>query len=140
MKSSIKFTLLFLILIGCKKSDPALKNNSTESSNEIDVNSTKNANKFSDGDIAKYAISVIMNQPVDIMNVMRENNLIYVSYDRKKDGETFYYKINIVGNKIIWGNTEGRWRNSKYDENIYFYQYNDTLEFEQKFPDRSKNS
>lgn len=79
-----------------------------------------------------------MNQPVDIMNVMRENNLIYVSYDRKKDGVTFYYKINLVGNKIIWGNTEGRWRNSKYDVNIYFYQYNDTLEIEQKFPDGSK--
>lgn len=38
-----------------------------------------------------------------------------VSYIRKSDSQKFSYKIKFDGNKILWANIDGRWRNSEYD-------------------------
>lgn len=69
--------------------------------------------------ICKKCISEITGRDINIMNIDKfvdniDNPIIYLSYVRKSDNTKWSYKCKIVGNRVIWGNSNGRWRDSEY--------------------------
>jgi len=143
MKSIKKFNffLLLIVLVSCKnpgsKIDNQEDNDSINSANiEVEENILV---KFKYEDIARYAISTVMNQPVKNINVRKSDEIFYVSYVRKSDSQKFDYKVKFDDNNIIWGNLGGRWRTDKYDEKLTFYENSDTLSVLQKYSDGSKD-
>ena len=93
---------------------------------------------FTESEIAKYTMSAIMNQPSEIISVEENGGIYYVSYTRKDDGQQFDYKIKISGNNVTWGNSDGRWRDTKFDEKIKYSEKGNQLEVTQTFEDGSK--
>ena len=79
-----------------------------------------------------------MNQPPEIINVRDDDGIYIVSYIRKDDGKKFDYKIKIDGNRVTWGNSNGRWRDSKFDEKIKFSETDNTLKIVQTFNNGSE--
>lgn len=102
---------------------------------EVEV-SPKN---FTYQQIAEFAIATIMNQPKDIVLAAKSNEIYTVSYTRKSDSEKFNYKVKFEGNKIIWSNIDGRWRNGEYDEKITFREEGNKLTIVQTFSDGSES-
>jgi hypothetical protein len=94
---------------------------------------------FSYKDIARYTMSSIMGQPAKTIKVTKSEDLYYVSYIRKSDSQKFSYKIKFDGNKILWANIDGRWRNSEYDEKISFTEKNNKVSIIQTFSDNSED-
>ncbi|PWJ95575.1 hypothetical protein BC749_11346 [Flavobacterium araucananum] len=94
---------------------------------------------FSYEDIARYTMSSIMGQPAKTIKVSKSEDLYYVSYIRKSDSRKFSYKIKFDGNKILWANIDGRWRNSEYDEKISFTEKNNKVSIIQTFSDNSED-
>jgi hypothetical protein len=79
-----------------------------------------------------------MNQPSEIIKVKENNEVFYVSYIRKDDNKKFDYKIKIDKKRVIWGNNDGRWRESKFDEKIIYSEKDSVLKITQIFDDGSK--
>lgn len=87
----------------------------------FNANSTLNSKElYSRSDIAKYAISAIMNQPADKMKVTQKTSLYFVSYTRANDLQTFSYKVRFDGGRIHWGTADGRWRDKLVDEKLTY--------------------
>lgn len=80
-----------------------------------------------------------MGQPAKTIKVIKSEDLYYVSYIRKSDSRKFSYKIKFDGNKILWANIDGRWRNSEYDEKISFTEKNNKVSIIQTFSDNSED-
>ncbi len=139
MKQIILFIIvIFMINCNQKKNDiqpseQALPETVIEKSDNIVL---KN---FTYEDIARYAMSSIMGQPSKIIKVIKSEDLYYVSYIRKSDNQKFSYKIKFNGNKILWANIDGRWRNSEYDEKISFVEKNNKVSIIQTFSDNSED-
>ncbi len=139
MKQIILFVIaIFMINCNQKKNDiqpneQALPETVIETSDNIVL---KN---FTYEDIARYAMSSIMGQPSKIIKVIKSEDLYYVSYIRKSDNQKFSYKIKFNGNKILWANIDGRWRNSEYDEKISFVEKNNKVSIIQTFSDNSED-
>lgn len=106
---------------------------------KIDIETVELSEKvFTTSEIARYTISAIMNQPPEIITV-RDNEGIYnVSYTRGGDKKKFDYKIKIKGNNVVWGNIDGRWRDSQFDEKIEYSETRNELTILQKFADGSE--
>ncbi|WP_456314621.1 hypothetical protein [Pseudomonas shirazensis] len=94
---------------------------------------------FTYEDVSRYTMASIMGQSPKIITAIKNNNLYFVSYIRKSDNKKFEYKIKFDGNKIIWANIDGRWRDSKYDEKISFRENNQILYINQSFEDGSED-
>tara|TARA_B110000093_G_C12846869_1_gene357631 strand:- start:30 stop:461 length:432 start_codon:yes stop_codon:yes gene_type:complete len=92
---------------------------------------------FTETEIAKYTVSAIMDQQPEIINVKDNNGIYFVSYTRKDDGKKFDYKIKFNGKNIIWGNSDGRWRDTQYDEKIKYSKKENKLTITQTFEDGS---
>ncbi|MEI7585230.1 hypothetical protein [Runella sp.] len=95
--------------------------------------------KFTEADIAKYAISTIMSQPTKIISVKKKGTLFLVSYTRRNDGEYFSYRVKIDGNKVIWASIDGRWRDRSYDDTIIFKEIGGKIMIHQIYTDGSDN-
>ena len=136
-----KFFLLLIVLVSCKNPGSQIDNQDDKDSiNLTNIEVEENILvKFKYEDIARYAISTVMNQSVNIINVRNSDEIFYVSYVRKSDSQKFDYKVKFDDNTIIWGNLDGRWRNDKYDEKLTFYENSDTLSILQKYSDGSKD-
>lgn len=135
------FFLLFSIFINCKKqnsSDNFQENSDTINSENVKVEE-KLLVKFKFEDVARYAISTVMDQPVKSIDVRKSGEIYYVSYIRKSDSQKFEYKVIFSDNNIVWGNLDGRWRTDKFDEKLTFYENSDTLSILQKNSDGSKD-
>ncbi|WP_340075038.1 hypothetical protein [Leptobacterium sp. I13] len=79
-----------------------------------------------------------MNQSPSIISATQESNIYLVSYKRPSDGKEFEYKIKFEGkDKIIWGNSDGRWRDTEFDEKINYMESDDKMIIVQKFGDGS---
>ena len=92
---------------------------------------------FSKTEIAKYTMSAIMNQSPEIIAVKENNGIYYASYIRKDDGKKFDYKIKFNKKNVIWGNSDGRWRDTQYDEKIKYSEKGNKLIITQTFEDGS---
>lgn len=94
--------------------------------------------KFSTSEIAVYAISTIMNQPVQRINHREENGYYVISYIRSSDNQSFSYRVKIESNQIIWATIDGRWRDSPMDDKIIYSIDDEKLTISQEFSDGSK--
>lgn len=84
--------------------------------------------KHSKEKVAKFTISELMGQPFETIKIDKsEGNKLSLSYVRENDSKTFNYEVKVVNGKVIWKMKNGRWRNSKYDEKITYFDSNDTL-------------
>ncbi|MCV9930828.1 hypothetical protein OIU80_00905 [Flavobacterium sp. LS1R47] len=138
MKSIISF-LIFLLIISCKQSEQkeaiTEEQNQTQEISKVEENIPKT---FTYEDIARYTMAAIMDQSPKIIKATKTNDLYYVSYTRKSDNQKYEYKIKFNGNKILWANIDGRWRNSQYDEKISFIENDDKLNIIQIYDDGSE--
>jgi hypothetical protein len=129
------------VFVNCKKPDS--NNNIQENSDSINSENIKVEEnllvKFKYEDVARYAISTIMDQPVKNIDVRKSGEIYYVSYKRKSDSQKFDFKVIFSDNNIVWGNLDGRWRTDKFDEKLTFYENSDTLSILQKYSDGSKD-
>lgn len=69
-----------------------------------------------------------------------EGPIIGVSYIRKNDGTKWSYKCKIDGNKIVWGNSDGRWRESSEDSVITYKLTGNSIVVSETYSDGSKNT
>jgi len=83
------------------------------------------ARAISQEDICKASIATIMGRDLSIMKTDSiQGDVVYLSYIRSNDGTRWSYKCKLDGNKIIWGNADGRWRT---EELITFTVSGDTV-------------
>lgn len=73
------------------------------------------------------------------MNVKTGGDIVFVSYKRPNDGQKFEYKIQVTNNSINWGNSDGRWRNSEYDEKLSYSIVGQELVITTSYDDGSKS-
>jgi hypothetical protein len=135
IKTLLSILLLIITLSSCGNKKSEEKTNSSTDSKTVELPEIN----YTQSDIAKYTISAIMNQPTDIISVKENEGIYYVSYTRKDDSKKSEYKIKISGNKVIWGNKDGRWRDSKFDENINYFKKNNLIKIVQTFSDGSQS-
>lgn len=136
----ITLFLILILMINCNQKKEQIE--APEQSLPIHVVRTTNdivLENFSYEDIARYTMSSIMGQPAKTIKVTKSEDLYYVSYIRKSDSQKFSYKIKFDGNKILWANIDGRWRNSEYDEKISFTEKNNKVSIIQTFSDNSED-
>jgi hypothetical protein len=136
----ITLFLVLILMINCNQKKEQIE--APEQSLPIPVVRTTNdivLENFSYKDIARYTMSSIMGQPAKTIKVTKSEDLYYVSYIRKSDSQKFSYKIKFDGNKILWANIDGRWRNSEYDEKISFTEKNNKVSIIQTFSDNSED-
>lgn len=93
--------------------------------------------KFTEADVAKFVMSSVMSQPTKIISVKKDEDIYIVSYTRPSDAQRFKYKVKIEGYNAVWGNVDGRWRNSPEDELIVFVEAGKKLKIIQRFSDGS---
>ncbi|MCL6218702.1 hypothetical protein [Zunongwangia pacifica] len=134
IKTLISILILTITFSSCGNRKDEEKTNSKAELEKVKLPE----NVFNESEIAKYSISAIMNQPPEIINVRDDDGIYIVSYIRKDDGKKFDYKIKIDGNKVTWGNSNGRWRDSKFDEKIKFSETDNTLKIVQTFNNGSE--
>lgn len=125
-----KIIALSILIIGCGQKS----NDENVDSMQLKLNE-----KVAEIEIAKFAIAAIMNQKPEIIDTKEDDGLYYVSYKRPNDGKKFEYKIKIIGKNIVWGNFDGRWRDTAYDEKISFEITYEKLTIVQTFNDGSTN-
>lgn len=138
MKLIIPLVILILTHI-CKQNDEKeiIIEYQIQKVNKIEATTTLMT--FTYEDVARYTMASIMGQSPKIITSVKKGNLYYVSYIRKSDRKKFDYKIKFNGNKILWSNIDGRWRDSKYDEKISFIEKNNKLSIIQTFSDGSQD-
>ena len=135
MKLIIIF-LAFILFANCKQKEQneEVQYEQNQETVKVGENILKN---FTYEDIAKFTIASVMGQPTKIIKTSKSKELYLVSYIRKSDKQKFEYKVKFDGNKILWANIDGRWRNSEYDEKLsfeakkirqlsYFFVFNNT--------------
>ena len=86
-------------------------------------------------------IAIVMGRDPAIINTDRvQNEVIYISYRRADDGTHWAYKCKLAGNRIIWGNDDGRWRTHEADSRITFNVKGDVINVEDRFSDGSSSN
>lgn len=131
--------LISILILTITYSSCGNKNNKEKINSKTELDTVELAEKvFTESEIARYTISAIMNQPSEIINVKDNDGIYIVSYTRKDDGKKFDYKIKISGNKVTWGNSDGRWRETKFDEKIKYSEKDNELKIVQIFEDGSE--
>lgn len=92
---------------------------------------------FSKSQLAKATMSCVMGKPIDIIDAVSEGSYARVSYIRPDDGKEFIYKVKTNGNKLIWGNIDGRWRDHELDSKITFSQSDSVIIIREDYGDGS---
>ncbi|TDO69955.1 hypothetical protein EV143_11227 [Flavobacterium chryseum] len=140
MKSIIPSLIIAILFFSCnQKVENKVVVKEQLQIQEINIAKENTLKTFTYEEIAKYTMASIMGQSPKIIKVIKNGNLYYVSYTRKSDNKKFDYKIKFTGNKIIWANIDGRWRDSEYDEKISFRENNQILYIIQSFEDGSED-
>jgi hypothetical protein len=126
MKKLFQMILICLAIASCGEQT---------TSEKIETNKIMN---FSEKEISIFTVASIMNQPPSIISARQENGIYLVSYKRPSYGQQFEYKIKFDGNnKVVWGNSDGRWRDTEFDEKITFSEEGTKLKITQTFDDGS---
>lgn len=129
--------IIFFVINTCENNSKEEINNDTISTEQINQNSDKIESiykseeiilkNFSYEDVARYAMATSMQEPVNIIKAEKRKDYYYVYYVRKSDSQKFDYKVKFEGNSIIWGDINGRWQDTKYDEKISFEEIGNKL-------------
>ena len=149
MRKLLIFNLLFISLLSCSKKEPIKDNKINEVNVQkeelktVDVQEELNPPSFelkkvSYEQVAKFTVYAIFNQENNkTLKVSNDNGVYHVSYTRKNDNSKWFVKIKFVDNRIIWGNSDGRWRDDSRDEKIYFEEKENEVLIKQFFTDGS---
>lgn len=142
-KQTVKFISYCLFLLNafysCTNTIPTSTIDTSNSVEEKEATELATPKKhFTHEQIAGFAIATIMNQPEERVAVSKSNEIYIVSYTRSSDSQKFKYKIRFDENKILWGNSDGRWRDSEYDEQIRFEEADNKIKIIQRFSDGSE--
>jgi len=132
-------TLISILILTMTFSNCGNKKNEEKTNSKTELEKVEFPKKvFTESEIAKYTVSAIMNQSPEIIKVKDNGGIYTVSYTRKDDGKKFDYKIKISGNKVTWGNIDGRWRDTKFDEKIKYSEKDNKLKIIQTFENGSE--
>lgn len=93
--------------------------------------------KYTGADVAKFTIATVMLKPAKIISVKKSADIYIVSYTRPSDGQKYVYKVKIEGNRAIWANIDGRWRDTPDDEHLTFAETDEGVKITQLFSDGS---
>lgn len=78
-------------------------------------NSVATQHNYNLGHLCRAAISMAMLRPVNIITVdSLTDTFATVSYTRPDDGTLWRQKCKLVGDHVVWGAIDGRWRD-RYD-------------------------
>ena len=88
---------------------------------------------FTNQQICRAAIATIMHKDVGIVSASGEGTIsvTYSSNGRKT------FKCRIEGQRVMWGNADGRWRNHPMDEKVMWETEGNTLVIRQPWSDGS---
>jgi hypothetical protein len=75
---------------------------------------------FSEQEICKGVISLVMGRPPEIMTTQARSDDVLVSYVRDSDNTKWRAKCTASVGKAVWGNADGRWRDHSMDPQISF--------------------
>lgn len=153
MKAILISTLLLSIFCGCSSETKKDYNNSKLVDSATAMQDSDSAlmkeilqapsvpegtlKNFTRADVAKFVMATVMFQPPKIISVKKADDNFIVSYTRRDDGQKFEYKVKINGNRAVWANIDGRWRDSPEDERITFSEAGKKLLITQTFSDGS---
>ena len=128
---------IYLLLTSCfQQNQPKQNIYSTE---ELFGNQAE-LQKFTYEGVAIDTISIIMNQPVKSISSHRDKDIYVVTYNRKSDGQEFVYKVMFNSNIVTWATIDGRWRNTKYDEQIKYEETGNVLKMNIVYSDGSQQT
>jgi hypothetical protein len=92
----------------------------------------------SDVDVCKATIGAVMNRDPSIMVAADRGDLISVSYTRD-DGTSWAFKCKIQGSRVLWGNLDGRWRDTSMDSQISYRVDGNTVTITELYSDGSRS-
>ncbi len=79
------------------------------------------AQKLSDAQICRAAMSTIMDQKLEDVEFKREVKQVkYINIPPSKDNSTFKFKCTVTGNKIQWASEFGTWRDTDLDSKVSY--------------------
>lgn len=91
--------------------------------------------------ICKAGISKIMGRdPTTMSSRPTSDETIKVSYLRADDRKKFSYKCKIEGNRIVWGNSDGRWRTDPSDPVVTYKVKGNVFSINESFNDGSTSN
>ena len=126
--------LLIALLLSLAFTSQETSSNTKNLANQKSIDEQQK-NAFSNKQIAKAAISALYFRPVNEISVKNMGKYYLVSY--VKEGKTYKNKIQLKGHNIMWGNYDGRWRNTKYDEKLSYKIDQKSLTIITKYSDGS---
>lgn len=86
--------------------------------------------------LCKAAIATIMNRNPATMRTRGQGDSTLVSYTRS-DGNRYTYKCKLKGNRVLWGNSDGRWRTHPADSKVFYRVGEGRVFIEDRFGDGS---
>lgn len=89
--------------------------------------------------ICKAGIATIMGRDPSIITPSNISGpIIGLSYIRNNDGTKWSYKCKVAGNTIIWGNSDGRWREDPLDGVVTYKVVGDSVVVSERHTDGSE--
>ena len=71
--------------------------------------------------ICRTAIASIMDRDPKLMQVTRTaGDVLFLTYLRPIDNFVWTYRCRIEGNRVVWANEPGRWREDPKDDKVLF--------------------
>lgn len=125
------------MLIGLSYSLLCLPANAGSKYTSVSIYATGQA--FSEYEICSATIATIFSRPVKIMKVKTDDEKIYyIKYTRPSDNSIWINKCKIDGFRVIWGASDGRWREDRADSFITYEGSNGVLTVTEVYSDGSK--
>jgi hypothetical protein len=76
---------------------------------------------FENEAICRAAIASIMDRDPKMMQIARiAGDVVFLTYDRPIDNFVWTYRCRIEGNRVVWGDEPGRWRDGPKDDKVFF--------------------
>jgi hypothetical protein len=71
--------------------------------------------------ICRTAIASIMGRDPKVMQVtLTVGDVLFLTYVRPMDNFVWTYRCRIKGNRVMWANEPGRWRDDPKDKKVFF--------------------
>ncbi|MDG4866468.1 hypothetical protein P8631_00380 [Guyparkeria sp. 1SP6A2] len=92
-------------------------------------------------DICVAGVAAIMGKNPNIVVIDGvKDEVVLLSYARDSDGTRWGFKCKVAGNRIIWGNADGRWRTHKLDSAVYYQIKGDKVDVRERHSDSSSST
>jgi hypothetical protein len=85
------------------------------------IETTAAGSAFDPATICRTAIIAITDRDPKLMQAHTEpGGVVMLTYARPIDNFVWAYRCRLEGNRVIWANEPGRWRDSAKDDKIFF--------------------